>query len=232
MKSKILGLPAVVLVAWLIAGTAAQAQSAIDTCNQSDTVYQFTMVIDPVTFDGQVYAGGTVSFALPSEALPTENPAAANLIQSVTLNPAPVFDGLTLASVGTAAFTEGNCSATSCSSITEYLLQMPFDTGSPSGAPGQLLGLYTPWIPGAPGPGQFTYPDGTTGFGSGFGLLIGTGCANPGVCGSEYNTAYTGGTIDVVKAPELDASSAAGALSLLVGAVLVLLGRRPARPLA
>ena len=62
MNSRILGLPSLALMVGLIVGTVAQAQSG--------TVYEYTMVIDPVTYDGQLYAGGSVSFALPSAALP------------------------------------------------------------------------------------------------------------------------------------------------------------------
>jgi hypothetical protein len=221
MNRKILGLLPAALVAGLIAGSAAQAQ----------TEYQYSMTIDPVTYNGETYAGGSISFAVPSTALPTEafseNPQLQ--LQPADLSSPPVFDGLTLSSVGTAAYSLGACEGPTgpCLPVTQYLLALPVISGEPkSNTAGQLLDLWTPMIPGAPGSGQFTYADGTTGVFSGFGLLISNGCDTPS-CTSYSNIVYTGGTIDVVaKAPEIDPATAVSGLTLLLGGLVVLRGRR------
>ena len=70
------------------------------------------------------------------------------------------------------------------------------------------------------------YPDGTIALSSGFGLLIGNGCANPAVCGSTFNLVYTGGDINVSEAPEISANGAGGALTLLLGGLMIVRGRR------
>jgi hypothetical protein len=221
MNRKILGLLAPALLAGLIAATAAQAQ-----------IYQYNITIDPLTYNGETYAGGSVSFTLPNGAFP--DPVTGVIpLQSVSLSSDPVFNGLSLSSVGIEGYGVGNCTENGpCTSITEYLLGFPYVASNfvSEGAAGRLLDVWTPWIPGAPGSGQFAYPDGG-GFGSGFGFVISNGCNGPS-CNAYYNVAYTGGTIDVVAvaAPEIDPATALSGLTLLLGGVFVVRGRR-AKPL-